>query len=162
NGDIYVMNADGTDQVRLTTNDAADRSPAWSPDGTKIAFTSRRTGNGDIYVMNADGTAQVQRTSAAAVDSAPDWSPDGNKIAFASGRTGNGDIYLINGSTRTRLTSNPAVEGEPSFSAHAKVAGKIDFVSNGDGDSEIYAINASGAQWRLTNNTAVDSSPDAP
>jgi hypothetical protein len=162
NGDIYVMNADGTDPVRLTTSDAADRSPAWSPDGTKIAFTSKRTGNGDIYVMNPDGTAQVQRTTNAAVDSSPDWSPDGNKIAFASGRTGNGDIYLINGDARTRLTTNRAVDGEPSFSAHAKVAGKIDFVSNGDGDSEIYAINASGAQWRLTNNTAVDSSPDAP
>ena len=65
-------------------------------------------------------------TTSAAVDSAPDWSRDGNKIAFASGRTGNGDIYLINGSARTRLTSNPAAEGEPSFSQHAKVAGKID------------------------------------
>ena len=162
NGDIYVMNADGTDQVRLTTNAAADSSPAWSPDGTKIAFASKRTGKGDIYVMNADGTAQVRRTTNAAADRSPDWSPDGTKIAFASGRTGSGDIYVINGSAETRLTTSPAVDGEPSFSQYARTAGKIDFVSNRNGDPEIYALNASGAQWRLTTNPASDSSPDAP
>ncbi len=91
------MNADGTDQMRLTTNAAADRSPAWSPDGTKIAFASKRTGNGDIYVMNADGTGQRRLTTNAAADRSPDWSPDGTKIAFASKRTGNGDIYVMDG-----------------------------------------------------------------
>ena len=55
---IEVMNADGTDQTRLTTNVAADSSPAWSPDGNEIVFASNRTGSGDIYAMNADGTAQ--------------------------------------------------------------------------------------------------------
>ena len=68
----------------------------------------------------------------------------------------------MNGSAQTRLTTNPAVDGEPSFSRAREVAGKIDFVSNRNGDSDIYAINASGAQWRLTTNTAPDSSPDAP
>ena len=101
-------------------------------------------------------------TTNPAADSSPDWSPDGAKIAFASKRTGNGDIYLIDGSAQTRLTTNPAVDGEPSFSQHAKVAGKIDFVSNRTGDPDIYAMNASGAQWRLTTNAAPDSSPDAP
>ncbi len=161
-GDIYVMNADGTGQMRLTTNAGADRSPAWSPDGNEIAFASNRTGAGDIYVMNADGTGQRRLTANAAVDAAPDWSPDGTKIAFASKRTGNGDIYLMDGSALTRLTTNPAVDGEPSFSQHARIAGKIDFVSNRNGDSDIYAMNATGAQWRLTTNAAPDSSPDAP
>ena len=50
------MNADGTGQTNLTNNVAVDSWPAWSPDGTKIAFTSQRDGNGEIYSMNADGT----------------------------------------------------------------------------------------------------------
>jgi hypothetical protein len=162
NGDIYVMNADGTGLSRLTASLAADSSPAWSADGTKIAFASKRTGNGDIYVMNADGTGEARLTTDAAADSSPDWSPDGAKIAFASKRTGNGDIYLLDGGAQTRLTTSSAVDGEPSFSAHAKTAGKIDFVSNRDGDPDIYALNASGAKWRLTTNPALDASPDAP
>jgi Tol biopolymer transport system component len=161
-GDIYVMNADGTGQTRLTAAVAADGSPAWSPDGTKIAFASERTGKGDIYVMNADGTGLRRLTIDPTADGSPAWSPDGTKIAFASERTGNGDIYLINGNTRTRLTTSSAADGEPSFSEHAKTPGKIDFVSNRDGDSEIYAMNDSGARWRLTTSPGSDSSPDAP
>ena len=69
---------------------------------------------------------------------------------------------MINGSAQTRLTTSAAVDSEPSFSQHAKVAGKIDFVSNRAGDPDIYALNATGAQWRLTMNPARDSSPDAP
>ena len=52
------MNADGTGQTRLTNNTEFDNYPAWSPDGTKIAFESQRLDNVDIYVMNANGTAQ--------------------------------------------------------------------------------------------------------
>jgi DNA-binding beta-propeller fold protein YncE len=84
------------------------------------------------------------------------------QVTFASKRTGNGDIYVIEDGAQTRLTTNPAVDGEPSFSQHARVAGKIDFVSNRAGDPDIFAMNASGAQWRLTMNAAPDSSPDAP
>src|SRR3990170_6246104 len=54
NAEIYVMNADGTGQTNLTNDPATDYAPAWSPDGTKIAFYSDRDGNLDVYVMNAD------------------------------------------------------------------------------------------------------------
>ena len=57
------MNADGTGQTRLTNNAAFDIEPAWSPDGTKIAFASDRDGNVEIYVMNADGTGQTRLTN---------------------------------------------------------------------------------------------------
>src|SRR6266581_4100632 len=54
-GEIFVMNPDGSGQANLTNNPARDFDPAWSPDGTRIAFASERDGNGDIFVMNADG-----------------------------------------------------------------------------------------------------------
>ncbi len=58
NYEIYVLNADGSEQTRITNNTASDSDPAWSPHGTKIAFTSDRDGNYEIYVMNADGSGQ--------------------------------------------------------------------------------------------------------
>ncbi|MQF48280.1 hypothetical protein FIM08_00005 [SAR202 cluster bacterium AC-647-N09_OGT_505m] len=60
--DIYVIYADGSGQTRLTTNPAVDNDPAWSPDGSKIAFSSQRDGHPEIYVMNADGTGQTRLT----------------------------------------------------------------------------------------------------
>jgi Tol biopolymer transport system component len=69
------MNADGTDQVRLTENSESDWGPAWSPDGQRIAFASERDGNGEIYVMNANGSGQTNLTDNPAHDLAPTWSP---------------------------------------------------------------------------------------
>jgi len=80
------MDADGSNQTRLTRDLALDGSPAWSPDGRRIAFHSGRDGNMEIYVMDADGSKQTRLTDHAAGDGSPAWSPDGSKIAFQSGR----------------------------------------------------------------------------
>jgi hypothetical protein len=86
NQEIYVMNAaDGSNQTRLTSINASDSDPSWSPDRTKIAFESDREGNSNIYVMNAaDGSGLIQLTDNLANYSNPKWSPDGTKIAFDS------------------------------------------------------------------------------
>ena len=69
------MNADGSSQVRLTNNQNDDLHPAWSPDGSHIAFTSYRDGNAEIYVMNADGSDQTNLTNNPGGDWQPAWSP---------------------------------------------------------------------------------------
>ena len=73
--EIYVMNANGTNQTRLTDSPAGDYSPIFSPDSSKIAFISHRDGNSDIYVMNADGSSQTRLTNSAAevYNSQLDW-----------------------------------------------------------------------------------------
>ncbi|MGI8404868.1 MAG: TolB family protein [Thermomicrobiales bacterium] len=73
NDEIYAMNADGTNQTRLTTNLATDKDPSWSPDGTRLAFTSSRDGNNEIYVMHADGSNAQRLTTSPASDNAPRW-----------------------------------------------------------------------------------------
>ena len=79
NWEVYVMNTDGTNPINLTDHPAEDRSPAWSPDGLQIAFSTDRdrkddgTKNAEIYVMNADGTNPINLTNHPAVDRGASW-----------------------------------------------------------------------------------------
>ena len=106
NGDVYVVNADGSGLRRLTRNPVAVGSPVWSPNGRRIFFE----GGGDIYVMNADGSGQrtLTRNAAPSRDAAdsPHVSPDGRRVVFVSERTGSSQIYVMNadGSGPRRLT----------------------------------------------------------
>jgi len=150
NYDIYVMNADGSDQVSLTDSSGYNLNPAWSPDGRKIAFESFRDGNPEIYVMNADGSNQTRLTYDEAADNQPAWSPDGSKIAFVSYRDGDYEIYVMDadGSGQTRLSNRPGVDRDPAWSPDGS---KIAFTSERDGNPEIYVMNADGSsQTRLT------------
>jgi TolB protein len=170
-GIIYVMNADGSGQTRLTIagdSDNKDYRSEWSPDGTKIAFASYRDGNFEIYVMNADGSGQTNISNNPAYDLGPEWSPDGTKIAFFSQRDNDNDeIYVMNadGSGQTRLTiAGDADDFGPEWSPDGT---KIAFASNRDTTThhEIYVMNADGSgQTRLTNSSADESwsswSPD--
>ncbi|MBG0787239.1 MAG: PD40 domain-containing protein [Anaerolineaceae bacterium] len=113
NLEIYVMGPDGSNQTNLTQNPAYDIDPAWSADGSQIAFASNREtefGGQYLYLMNADGSDLRQLTFYEPNSSNPDWSPDGQLITFTS----EGDIYIIkaDGSNPEAidLTNTPDVE----------------------------------------------------
>jgi Tol biopolymer transport system component len=161
NPEIYIMNADGSEQTRLTENDTSDTYPSLSPDGSKIAFVrlSNQVDNLDIYVMNSDGSELTRLTENHKSDTYPSWSPDGSKIAFSSGASNNLDIYVMNadGSEQTRLTDNPTMNLRPSWSPEGS---EIAFSSNRDGNYEIYIMSSDGSeQTRLTENDTADSYP---
>jgi hypothetical protein len=75
NWDIWIMDADGSNNIQLTDSPTSDLAPSWSPDGTQIAFVSYRDGNAEIYVMNADGSEQVNVSNNPAADFGPAWRP---------------------------------------------------------------------------------------
>jgi hypothetical protein len=142
NREIYVMNADGTDQTRLTTNPASDSYPTWSPGpsgSARIAFTSTRDGDREIYVMDADGTDQTRLTFSAGVDQRPDWHPRGARIAFESARDGNYELYAMDtdGERQTRLTFHPGPDTEVSWKPDGK---SLAFSSGQAGAADIFAF----------------------
>jgi Tol biopolymer transport system component len=159
NLEIYMMNADGSDQVRLTNNPGDDWEPAWSPDGSRIAFTQQVvSGDGvdsEIYVMNTDGSDQVRLTNNPGDDWYPAWSPDGSKIAF----TRNAEIYVMDadGSNQINLTNNPDNDWYPTWSPDGS---KLAFTSSRGGNHEIYVMDADGSnQVNLSNNPGDDRDP---
>ncbi|UCE26276.1 MAG: PD40 domain-containing protein [Candidatus Coatesbacteria bacterium] len=95
-GAFFVTSASATDWLwQVTTDPADDSSPAWSPDGTTLAFSSIRSGNFDIWTIPATGGTATQITTDPAYDVGPTWSPDGTTLAFDSDRSGNHDIWAI-------------------------------------------------------------------
>jgi dipeptidase D len=145
--------------VRLTDNPTDDFAPAWSPDGSQIAFVSdrdRKAGIYDIYIMQADGSGVRRLTADTAIDYSPAWSPDGKMIAFRSHHDGPADIYLIgvDGAGLHDLTNNPADDWAPQWSPDGTL---IAFQTNRDGDWEIYTIHPDGSNSvNLTNDPAAD------
>ena len=122
---IYELNGDGGKQRRLTDADVDPENqqdvffqvdPAWAPDASRIAFSSRRGASFDIYAMLADGSDTQQLTSTKENDVHPTWSPDGESIAFA--RSDPGRIYVMSpdGSGVHRLTKDVAEESDPAWS----------------------------------------------
>lgn len=161
---LYTVNADGTDFQNLTgTSSDWDSRPDWAPTGTRIVFRSSRNDTAGLFLINPDGSALTRLTSGA--DNQPTWSPDGTLIAFTRWDTIDGvasnNIHTMspNGGDAQRHTESPANDGAPAWSSDGT---RIYFVSDRDGNAEIYVVNADGTGVaRVTRNSAIDAAPHA-
>jgi Tol biopolymer transport system component len=152
NFDIYVMDADGSNPKRLTSDPADDVSPAWSPGGNEIAFVSERNGNTDLYVVGADGSGERRLTESRAPEEAFSWAPNGDRIAYVSYRhgakpenigIGDAEVFVVGvrtGETRN-LSRNPAWDGDPDWSPDGT---RIAFTRRTD-HGEIHVMRADGS-----------------
>jgi TolB protein len=156
--EVYVMNTDGTDPLRLTHQAGNDVGPMWSPDGNRIAFFSYGLRNeSDIYVMNADGSDPIRVTSMAGDEFVPDWSPDGSRILF---ETENG-LHLINvdGTNLVRLSTSESrfedlmsswsADGRIAFTSTRRSTFRDIFVMDEDGSNVVNFTNSptTNEQW---------------
>lgn len=159
--DIYSVSPDGETILKLTNNKYEDSDPAVSPDGTMLAYTSRRNENWDIYLLDLTTGAETRLTSNPHYDGAPAWSPDGRQIAFESFRSGDLDIWqmqLTAEPTPHNLTADsPAQDYAPVWNDTGET---IFFSSARAGDDDIWALNpTSGTLTQLTSADTADEMP---
>ena len=142
---LLVADSDGFNPQVVARSKESLLSPAWSPDGKKIAYVSFESGNSNIYVQDiTTGSRQLVESHPKGINGAPAWSPDGSKLAVALSFSGNLNIYVLNMASRqeTRVTSdNLAINTQPEWSPDGQT---IYFTSDRSGRPQIYQVPASG------------------
>ena len=138
---VYVIGADGSGRAKLTGNDAGETTPSWSPDGTRIAFSSNLLGNWDIYVVGIDGNDQKRADKLTRRGRFPGVVSDGSRIAFLSNRDGSHNVYIVrlDGSKPEPVTTGPHVNQFSGLSWSPDGL-SIAYASRKAGNSDIFSI----------------------
>jgi TolB protein len=156
---LVVADADGEGEQVAASGKEPIISPAWSPDGTKVAYVSFEQRKPVVYVQNLMTGQRTVVANEKGNNSAPSWSPDGTKLAVSLSKSGNTQIYIVNadGSGLRRLSNNSGIDTEPQFSADGQ---SIYFSSDRSGGPQIYKMSVSGGQaTRVTFNGNYNISP---
>lgn len=142
---LWVADADGENRQVVRDQSEALMSPAWSPDGRKLAYVSFENRRSEIYVQTLRSGARQRVSARPGVNGAPAWSPDGRKLAVALSRDGNLDVYTLDVASQvlTRLTDGPAIDTEPAWTADGR---EVLFTSDSSGAPQVYRIPADGGR----------------
>jgi Tol biopolymer transport system component len=157
------MSAEGSEVTNLSNSPASDWDPAWSRDGSKIAYSSNRQGNDEICVVNLQSGEVKNLTQSRGDDWRFSWSPNGRRIVFTATRDGNSELYVMeaDGSGQRNLSNNRQSDGESS--SWSPDSQRIAFVSTTPGRDpafEILLVNADGGEvTKLTDDPANDDYP---
>lgn len=142
---LMVADSDGFNPQTVVKSREPLLSPAWSPDGRKLAYVSFERGNSSIYVQEIASGSREVLASFRGINGAPAFSPDGSKLALTLSRTGNPEIYVMDLATKslTQLTKHWGIDTEPTW--HPK-GGTILFTSDRGGKPQIYEVPATGGE----------------
>jgi TolB protein len=159
--DIFTMAPDGSGPRQLTNDPHEDTDPAYSPDGTQLAYASRRSQNWDVYVLNLQTGQETRLTSSPHYDGAPAWSPDGQTVAYESYHNGDLDIWLIDaagaGPPLNLTADSEAGDFGPAWRPDGQA---IAFASWRADSTDLYLLDLeSGSLTRLTDSPAAELEP---
>lgn len=156
---LEVADADGENAQMALRSTEPIISPAWSPDGSKLAYVSFENKKPVVYVQDLVTRQRIAVANYKGNNSAPAWSPDGTRLAVALSRDGLTQVYVVNadGSNLRRLTNSNAIDTEPQFSPDGS---SIYFTSDRSGSPQIYRMSAAGGPaQRVTFEGGYNASP---
>jgi TolB protein len=156
--EIWMMDYDGFNEHPVTSYGSTSTTPRWSPDNTRLAFTSYAGGNPEIYLFSFETNRRITFPSYKGLNTTPAWSPNGKKIAFCSSMSGDPEIYVSdpNGLNLQRLTFSSGVDISPAW--NPKTGNELAFVSDRSGSPQIYVMSADGTNLRRLTTLGGDTS----